>query len=341
MERILPAFLALITGSPRQKVPIEWSRASWTHNVFRVWELLFWRRTGIRRAVTVSFGGIVDGKRVLRYDFGEWEAAIAHCETLVRGLFKLKKLYFKFVPLMQLTTQAGPLLPSVYSFAIAFDTYSDSGVTDLASGVGYSVTINGSNRYAVIAVRNLANTDTVTGVTINAVGATRLAGALRPTFGRWWYLYSLVAPSTGAQTCTTTLSASDQYIGSCTNYTGVAQSSTVDGTSGTSTGTSSAHLTASITTSNAGTWTGCVLSTNNSGGNISSFDSPTTARSTLANDLCYCDSNGTVAAGSNSLGCVLASSVGGWEVVITAFNVAASGASVTRSTLLNLLGVGS
>ncbi|MDE2020949.1 MAG: hypothetical protein KGJ13_11485, partial [Patescibacteria group bacterium] len=52
---IIPTIFTWITNHPRELVTPEWSKKSWTHNVFRAYELIFGRRAGIRAEISSFF----------------------------------------------------------------------------------------------------------------------------------------------------------------------------------------------------------------------------------------------------------------------------------------------
>src|SRR5690349_16076088 len=69
---ILPAILAILTNHPRYLPKIEWANDSCVHNIFRLYELIFWRRVGIRAELS-SY--LKDGRT--SYYCHSWESVFA------------------------------------------------------------------------------------------------------------------------------------------------------------------------------------------------------------------------------------------------------------------------
>ena len=139
---MLKTLLEKITGKPRYSPEIKWSSNSWTHNVFRVYEMIFGRKYGIR----AELSSIPFENKTLYYCHS-WESVFALTETKVRELLKglVPKISLVYVPQLQTTNGFNlPLSNSPYLFAIAFDAVSsnDGGV---ATTNTYSHTCTGSD----------------------------------------------------------------------------------------------------------------------------------------------------------------------------------------------------
>lgn len=110
--------------------------------------------------------------------------------------------------------------------AIAFDAKSKKGFD--ASSTTLSHTCTGSNRLLVVAF-TIDGSDTISGTpTYAGVNMTQLVTVAPGNFRI--YLYYLIAPATGANNISVTLSGSVDAGIMATSYTGVAQTSPVDGT---------------------------------------------------------------------------------------------------------------
>jgi hypothetical protein len=207
------------------------------HNAFRVYELIFWRKCGIRHESSVAATQEEGGQPVITYAFHTTEAFLAFAEGWIRG--KMPKLapVRLYIPVLQ-TTTGMPVFASPYLFAIAFDG-SGNARTGAGSSLNMSVTTSGSNR--VLVEQNMQNnaSDVVTGVTYNAVAMTQKYAASPPS-AMWIYYYTLIAPSTGANNVTISQSASTfigavamSYTGAnqTTQFLGIANNGTASGTS--------------------------------------------------------------------------------------------------------------
>lgn len=252
---ILAKILASITGKQRFFPAIEWSDNLWTHNVFRAYELVFGRRAGIRCEVSAS----VD-KGVTTYSFHTWEAAIAHFEGVVRGLFPRRLPFRIHVPM--LATPQGLAIPaSPFLFAIAYD---NSGIQSTAGSTPtISLTVSGSDRLMILAPDNgSGGTSVITGTTYNSVAATFLTGISFSGGTAETRQYYLVAPATGTNNAAASGTNSDIRL-IASSYTGVNQSSPIDASTTQSNASTSSFVPA-ITTTQANCM--IVVSGENNGG---------------------------------------------------------------------------
>lgn len=220
--------MAVITRHPRNLVQpgrdFEWS-SSWTHNIFRVYELVFGRRNGVK--VEVISGN--DGETQWQYGVS-FEGKCAVFEDMVRNMlhFKLPEISFQRVPVMRLANgmQFRPsLLP--YSFALAFDAQSaGDGGTNTSTPTSTTHICTGSNLALATGIWNqgtLAQTPAT--VTYNAIslGTNKVEqdnGATQNVF-----MYGLAAPASGSHSLTWTYTLPAVRNGNCNiSLTGAAAS---------------------------------------------------------------------------------------------------------------------
>lgn len=219
--------LAATISGPRTKVvpgvDFEWSGASLTHNVFRVFELIFGRKDGIRCESSFEFDE--NGKGVIYvYTF---EAAVAHTESFIRSLLRVPEMprIRIYIPLMAMPG-GFPMPLSPFLFAIAIGGVA-SGNLSTTTPLVLSLTTSGSNRFLAVAAYIQSTTKTITGITYNAVALTKLFdGQSTNIYGSLSYL---VNPATGANNISATMSAGGSNGAICgASYTGVAQTSTIN-----------------------------------------------------------------------------------------------------------------
>lgn len=250
LSHITPFIFAFLTGHKRQIIrygeDFQWNNSSWTHNTFRVYELIFGRRAGIRREVTA----FADDSGYSYQVAHTWEAAIAILEGEVRAVFKFWKYSIPKIYVPVLNTPQGFPIASPYLFAIARDTTGDS--TPVASGSSYSWnhTCTGSNLYMVCGTDGV--NQTVSNVTYNSIALTQRQVYLSGTGAllKNEYLHSLSAPATGTHSVSVTLGGSINIWSKAisASYSGVDQS----------TDFSSVHNSAESHANSATTWTSTV-----------------------------------------------------------------------------------
>lgn len=250
--------LSLLTG-PRYAVALgrdfEWSANSWTHNFFRVFEIVFGRKVGIQ----VEMASVNDGFSSRQYAFTV-EAQFALFETFLREIPKrLPRL--EIVPVPGLYAPGFGSLPSFspYCFAIAFDAASaGDGGTNTATPASTSHTCTGSNLALATGIWNQAtsgsrqtpNSITYAGVTL---GANKVAQDNSATVLYTVFLYGQASPTTGTNNLTWTYASSAVRNGNCNvSMTGCAASPF--GATGNATVASSSSISASTTTTAANSW---------------------------------------------------------------------------------------
>lgn len=294
------SIIAFITRHARYRPEIEWSSNSWTHNIFRAYEMVFGRRCGIRCEASTS-AYKVHGKLVIVKAFYTWEASIAHVETMVRGLLRKPARFFEFVPNRVFTSRLamtnGMKIPTGYMFAIAFDATVGKREASGATPNTVSHTCTGSDRHLWVNTSTFTNdvlTCAYNSVAVGAVSGAQIDGVDASHNGP--QLRVLIAPTTGANNLVTTDNGSGSLAVAIASYSGCNQTTATDGTPGT-TGGSGTTLTVTMTVPTASSW---VIAGMNNAIDTLVAGAGTTMRQ---NNLNYglADSNGVVATGSQSL----------------------------------------
>lgn len=123
--------------------------------------------------------------------------------------------------------------------AIAYDAFSDGGLSSSVTSLSWSHTCTGSNRLLVVGIIGDTTSDKLTGVTYAGVAMTLIAKLQMPS-NTWQYLYYLLNPTSGANNIVATGGSTMNVLGGQgVSYTGVKQSSQPDGyTTATPTATS-------------------------------------------------------------------------------------------------------
>ena len=260
LERLFPAMLVSFTGASRRKVQLgtdfEWSSNCLTHNLFRVFELIFWRRDGIRIESSCEVL-LENGKTYVSYKFYTWESLIAHTESLLRKLLVFPKFSFEIIQYPRLVTSTGQEFSwgRYIDFAIAFDATAE-GFTGGGAGttVTYSQTCTGSNLILIAHFGILDAGTTTTGATYAAAAMTELNEA---TLTVSCAQYQKIAPATGANNVVGTRSSNSAsgYRSSCASYTGCDQTQTAQDT-GTNTAAATTSIGVTITATPAGWFVG-------------------------------------------------------------------------------------
>lgn len=281
----------------RYQPKIQWSTKSWTHNVFRFYELLFGRKVGIRaEMVTTSHNGVVT------YQARSFEAMCALIETYIRELFEFKIPIKVWIPKLSPPTGL-PMPDSPFMFAIAFDA-SASQRTD-GPGNSFAHVCTGSNLILFFGNSQGNGGDHATSVTYNSVSMTQDANSPADGTVANAEMWMLVNPSTGSNTLATSSSPSASFdFGVAASYSGCAQSGQPD---------SSAKSTNSTTIATTVVASNCWLvgmSSNEADAGIAA--APTSSRTDRASNgdirnngakqfgAVFFDSNGTVGTGSQS-----------------------------------------
>ncbi len=310
MNRLLPELVASITHHPRRRViegiDFEWSKKSLTHNIFRAWELIVWRRDGIRCEMTAGSDGTNQWQQPHTF-----EALCALGETMVRAFFAHRLPKFSIIERPALVTPQGVVFASAYRFAIAFDA-AGAGAHDNSGGVtsiSWLHTVTGANTLMTLnGSLATGNAITINSFTYNSVTATiaknvTANGANNVTSA----VAVLVAPTTGSNTAVqtnsgTTTGPGSQIGGESVSYTGCKQTGQPD-SSGSNATNSGSPTTYTISTTVVAA--NCWLSGNatENGGDIAggSPGAGTTYRGSSQFNMQAADSNGTVGTGTQSL----------------------------------------
>lgn len=251
--KVLPVLMAKLSGKPRYRPEIIWSKKSWVHNVFRLYELIFWRRVGIRAESSTSLGVDEHGRKTVKHEFYTYEALFAHIEILIRRALSREWISVEITSWQfALPAQPGSIRIPHLTFAIALDA-SATGSASVTSPITWSHTVTGSNPLIAIGggAGGVSTQANFTAASYNSVAATKADSQQLTTAGNvdevsLWFLGS---PSTGANTVsmTATLGSSPGLGGNSTSYTGAQSGSTKDA-SGKTTATTSGDKTFTVTT---------------------------------------------------------------------------------------------
>lgn len=208
ITKILPNLLALITQKPRIKVEnLEWDKNVWSANIYRLWELLFWREGVFNRDGSISHKIRVEGYGFLtrdKYGFLHKKGTlksftIEHKTTVlesqiragIKAIFSWNftwdykiaySLSFVAILLFLVYPPSSLVTVPVVIGAIAIDTNSASFSrgTSGTNTVTIAYASSGSNRYLVGEGADIGGTNSVSfTATYNAVSMTQIAAATR------------------------------------------------------------------------------------------------------------------------------------------------------------------
>lgn len=315
---LLAKSIAVITRQPRQLViygvDFKWADKSWTHNVFRLYEVVCGRRIGIRAEMSVS---VREG--VSTYTCHSWEATFALREQYLRAFLRKLATVRISVPILQ-TPQGFVFIP--YVFAIALDT--SLGV----SGASTSYTCTGTNLILVLSSGAYASSPSA--ATYNSIPMTLLQDQAQAGVNGN-QLYILPGPATGAHTLALTGGAAIDAA----SYTGAAQAGQPDSSNKAGLGAAS-----SITVSTTVVASNCWLVGGAAGSSSTAITggTGTTVRATDTQGGAVGDSNATVGTGSQSL--VFNDGVQLWAATIASIAPAAATIATLITPTLLLLNVG-
>ncbi len=217
--------------------------------------------------------------------------------------------------------------------AIALDT-SDTNrrLVNPGTSLTYSYTCTGSNLLLLTSMLESSATTQISSMTYNLVACTVVNSISTDSGANTQSSWYLLSPSTGANNVVVSLNSSITMQGHSTSYTGVSQSGFPD-----------AQTTASVSGVTTQTMTLTTIATNcwmyayqRNGSDLGTAGSGTTMRNPASTSASAIDdSNGALAAGSNSLVHNWTNPAGGWANIIS---FAPAGASSLK--LLSLMGVG-
>lgn len=328
IRKILPSILAFITGRERY-LPrdIEWVDNLWTHNIFRAFELVFWRAFGpngvgdtIRAESAVQAEIGKDGKIYVRREFYTLEAITAHVEGMIRQkienavkVLKGEEAPHTFLPApafamaaivifgIEIKLSGGSAFAPLVAGAIAYDN-SNKGIVN-SSSLTFSLTTSGSNRLLIIGGQLQDSTRSWSSITYAGNATTQIGSNIiysaNNAPGQMRYQ---IAPTTGANNAVFTPSGSIQIRGIAVNYTGCDQASQIDATAQTSGGSS---FNVNVVAANCWMVCQCVGFNNDFDTPGPSYVTPagvlTTIRQFYDDGMAITDSNGTVSTGNQAV----------------------------------------
>lgn len=333
--RLLAQILTEITQSRRQKVvagvDFQWARNSYTYNAFRIFELIFWRRAGIRHETTVKK---IDG---ITFTFAHsWESLLAISEQKLRETFSFHWKPIRIYIPMLLTPQGIPIPTSPYLFAIAFDNSAQN--SGAITNISTPYTVTGSNPFLVLAgmANKLGGDSWPTNATYAGVNMTKLESALTTcNSNQWNAFYYLFAPATGSNTIALTWVGTpvvenvfwSSYSG--THQSALDSSATLGSVAGTAT---SFNATTNVVATN------CWLITNTDNDQTAPTITGGTARQTIGSNQ-ISDSNTTVGTGSQSIGFSWTPAAH-WYYQVISISPPASAVTTTVISTLLFMGTG-
>lgn len=314
-----------LTRYPREKVSVTWSNTMWIPNLFRLWELIFWRRAGVRRETTSYLN---DGKETLFIH--SWEAFFFVIELKIREFLSRRLVPFRlYIPMF--STPEGIRFPvSPYLFAIAIQ---DVGGT-IANGGSKTIT-SGTNLVAVAFWFSL--TGGTPTMTCGGVSMTQIGSGQAFAVGELLSMFVKAAPATGTVTFTGSGATDNRglVVGS---FTGVHQTFPVDNSNASFASTSSVASSTVSTTTPAVVASSCWLIGTYTlvGGNatFSAYSGDFSHRSPTS-DQPLLDSGGTVGTGARSGGLTFTNTTSSAGLFIAALQPPS-----TVTKFLPIMGVG-
>lgn len=284
LNAIIPTILAFITQKGRYRPQLNWSTGLWTCNVFRLYEMIFWRRYGIRVESAYAF----DRKGLVSRTAYSWEARLAFLEVDIRAFFKKLSYVRLVVQEKQLALYPIGRITIGYSFAIAFDTA--AGGTDTAT---LAMTTTGSNLDIVCSIIGQTGASYTPVFKWNTSETFTIANSIQLTSDRWTFTALLGTATAATSTIDVTNSTFREVF--ATSYSGAQASSTVDSTA-TSNSTDTSYVqTTTVVASN------CWLVGFVYGWTTALAGAGTVLRGAALDSARMADSNGTVGTGSQSL----------------------------------------
>lgn len=223
--------MATITGKPRHKVDVlVWNWHCWTQNIFRVWEMIFWRACeygedgGLKtQRLELSWEPVQIGKKeVWRVTPHTFEAKIGQIEGQARQQLDILIAKFIYLPraieILALAMSSGQ--PLAIPLALGVVAYDNSNINATnGTTVTVTFTLTGSNLYIVGIPFINSNTDGMTNVKWNTSETlTKLQTAHAP-FSQYIYIFGLINPTSGSHNLVGTSSVNHRLIGQ--SYSGV------------------------------------------------------------------------------------------------------------------------
>lgn len=248
MQNPFPKIMATVTQAPRYTPEINWVKGSWSSNAFRLWELVFGRKLGIRPEGALQSG--------VFYAFSV-EARLVHGEYLLRqGIKKFLSTRPRLVWVPVATLQPAIVgMPHKglqhYRLAVAFDT----GVWTHGNGVNpavFSYTATGSN---IAMLLMTGNGTTTSAVSFNAAAMSNGANWSASTYDQT-SMWTLLNATSGAHNVSVTNATNPALPVIIVTYSGVDNTAgiNVQSASGTTGSGRSSNPTTAFTTTQAGCW---------------------------------------------------------------------------------------
>lgn len=326
--RIFAQIIAYITRHPREIkhfADFQFPRDMWVHNLFRLYEIIFGRRAGIR----LEMSAWADKNGNQGKFFYTWECLLSNTEAMIRRFFR----EFKFVPIKILVPAfSNTGFRSPFLFAIAWQMENDNG-GNTASLTVSAITVASTNTLVVSAATYLAaSNNPITGVTFNtSENLTQLINQFFNAGSRITEdLWQIAAPSATTADVVISSAGTNMY-GNADVYSGASTSGLITNTaSNTGTGTAG---TCTLTGTASSSWA--------IGGHTTDNATPTsgtgwTVRTTHGWPPLG-DSNGTTGGGSFTMNSVIGAS-SGWVFVGGELTVSGGGATPIRSRMLSGIG---
>lgn len=310
----------------RYRPKFEYRENNWTSNVFRVLELIFGRRFGIRLESSGHTSVDKCGHRTEYVIAYSTEAKIAFFEQYIRRYLsslvkKIKQTRIPDLNIFDVFTPGYALAgisyipktatrPSGYMFAIALDTSASGSVGAGTTTVTLtSYTVTGSNTIMFGAANDQANSGAgwatnVTGVTANAVSMTKIGVNFVDAgpYGNNSSLWGQLSPASGNVVATRS-NAGDGFMLGVETLSGASQSTAISSlpTNGISNGTFSTPQASPAVTAPSNGWV--AMSTYISiGAPAATAGSGTTLRQTVAGaEYGYLFDSGSTVSGSTTL----------------------------------------
>ena len=293
LKRPLPILMAKITGTKRYRVvpgvDFEWDARSWAHNVCRAYEMVFYRRYGVRAEASARVYRDEDGQIITIQAFHSFEAVFKHVEHVLRTFFKWDWMPYRIYIPMMMTTTGMPIFASPYLFAIAqvssTSGTSGGGATTFTSSsfsfgtIGGAVFVGGENN----------TSGTITSASCTDKSLTSLDSAIESADVR---IFSFYGTGTYTSSQTVTINGGSAVLniiaGTYSGVSGAAADAHGSNTSGATTSYSQ-----SLTTIADNCWLAWVIGYGDIHGGALTAGANTTFRQTNTSQGCYfADTNG-------------------------------------------------
>lgn len=175
--------------------------------------------------------------------------------------------------------------------AIALDAFTDIQTTT-GTSLTFSHTCGGSDRLLNV-LPIVASGATASGVTYNSVAMTAGGTTMTDESSRTYTFWYLVAPATGANNVVISVTASVFIRGTCASYTGVDQTTPINGSLGKIENTATSPVNVNLTSTVADTWAiGAFRS--DAGTQSDGTGAGALTLRAVANSLGYADTNGSL-----------------------------------------------